>query len=282
MRALANFLVIALLVYSAIALLMYLFQARLVFLPNLPGISSDATPPDIGLDYDDVRFEAADGVRLHGWFIPVGGDNPVLLFMHGNAGNISHRLDSIALFHDLGLSVFIFDYRGYGRSAGRPSEDGAYLDAEAAWRYLTRERGVAADRIVLFGRSLGAAVASHLATMTAPAALVVESAFTSVPDIAAEHYRFLPVRTLARIRFDTRAYLQAVSRPVLVIHSADDEIIPFHHGQALYEAVRGPKAFIELRGGHNDGFFVSRGLYMQGLQQFIQRYVRDDATLIVH
>jgi len=273
-----NFLIIALLIYGAILLLMYLFQARLVFLPNLPGVSSDATPADIGLDYEDVRFAAADGVRLHGWFIPALDDSPILLFMHGNAGNISHRLDSLALFHDLGLSVFIFDYRGYGHSAGRPDEDGSYLDADAAWRYLTQQRGAAPDRIVLFGRSLGAAVASHLATTTEPAALIVESAFTSVPDVAAQHYRFLPVRALARIRYDTRAHLQSVARPVLVIHSADDEIIPFTHGQALFESAREPKAFLELRGGHNDGFLANRSWYLQGLREFLDRYVYGHAA----
>lgn len=148
-------------------------------------------------------------------------------FLHGNAGNISHRLDSLRIFHGLGLDVLILDYRGYGRSEGRPSEEGTYRDARAASRYLVEARGVAPERIVVFGRSIGAAIAAALAVEQRPAALILESGFTSVPDLAADLYPWLPARRLARLHYDTRARLPHVTVPVLIVHSRDDEIISF-------------------------------------------------------
>ncbi len=149
--------------YGLIIVVVYLMQSRMLYLPNVSGRELVMTPSDVGMDYEDVSIETADGVTLHGWF--VGGPSAqVLLFFHGNAGNISHRLDSIRQFHNLGLSVFIIDYRGYGQSSGKTTERGIYRDANAAWRYLTEDRGVPASNIVIFGRSLGASVAAHLAT----------------------------------------------------------------------------------------------------------------------
>jgi fermentation-respiration switch protein FrsA (DUF1100 family) len=269
-----SFLLFVLGVYLALGLLLFLTQSRLLYYPNLPSRAVVATPARIGLSYEVVALTAEDGVRLHGWFLPAGEDlRGVLLFFHGNAGNISHRLDSLRILHDLGLAVLIFDYRGYGQSEGKVSEAGTYRDAEAAWRHLTETRGIAENNIVLFGRSLGAAVAAHLAASRRPRALIMESAFTSVPELAAKYYRIFPVRWLSRFRYDARADLGSVDCPVLIVHSRDDEIIPVSHGRALFEAAREPKAFLELGGGHNDGFLVSGRAYTDGLEAFLAAHL---------
>jgi fermentation-respiration switch protein FrsA (DUF1100 family) len=216
-----------------------------------------------------MRFTTRDGVSLHGWFIPSPDTESVVLFCHGNAGNISHRLDSIRIFHDLGLSVFIFDYRGYGLSEGRPSEEGTYRDAEAAWNHLVEGRGIPSDRIILFGRSLGAAVAAHLAQTARPSALILESAFASVPEIASHHYWYLPVRWLSRFKYATAAYVRAVHAPTLVIHSRDDEINPIEQGRDVFRQANEPKVFLEISGDHNSGFLLSGARYTEGLRQFL-------------
>jgi fermentation-respiration switch protein FrsA (DUF1100 family) len=254
--------------YVAIAGLLYLYQDRLVYFPER---MLTATPTQAGLAYEPVRFITEDGVGLSGWFIPAPSARATLLFCHGNAGNISHRLESIRQFHQLGLDVFIFDYRGYGESEGAPSEAGTYRDAEAARRYLVEERQLAPERIVYFGRSLGAAVAAWLAVRYPPRALIVESSFTSVPDFGAEIYPWLPVRWMARLHYPTRDYLRSIRVPVLVVHSREDEIVSFRHGEKLYAAANSPKELLEIRGGHNDGFLVSGTRYTGGIDAFLQR-----------
>jgi fermentation-respiration switch protein FrsA (DUF1100 family) len=254
--------------YLALLGFMYFTQNSLLFLPEIGGRDLDSTPERFGLEYREVTLTTSDGESLHGWFLPAPGARYTLLFFHGNAGNISHRLDSLLLFRQLGLSQLIFDYRGYGRSSGRPSEAGLYRDAQAAWDYLTGERGLEPGQIVLFGRSLGAAPAVWLAVRERPAGLIVESSFTSVPDLGAALYPWLPVRWLSRLEFDSRSRISRVGAPLLVVHSRDDEIIPFAHGQALFGAAKPPKRLLELRGGHNDGFLVSREHYLNGLRSF--------------
>ena len=179
--------------YGFICLYLFFVQARLIYYPNIPSRKLTASPSDIGLDYESVTLNTSDHVTLHGWFVPAPDRRGCLLFFHGNAGNISHRLDSLKIFHDLGLSVLIIDYRGYGKSQGSISEHGTYLDADAAWSYLTESRRIPAQEIVVFGRSLGAAVAANIASRKTPGALILESAFTSIPDMAAKLYPFLPV-----------------------------------------------------------------------------------------
>jgi fermentation-respiration switch protein FrsA (DUF1100 family) len=254
--------------YLLLVAFVYLTQASMLYLPNIPGRELLAAPAAVGLDYEDITLDASDGVSVHGWFVP--SDSPrVLLYFHGNAGNISHRLYSIKEFHDLGLSVFIIDYRGYGQSSGKPTEQGLYRDGEAAWRYLTGERGIAPEDIIVFGRSLGGSVASWIAAREKTAALIVESSFTSVPDIGQDAYPWLPVRWLSRFEHSTRNEVAKATCPVLVVHSRDDEIIPFHHGQAIYGAANEPKQFLEIRGGHNDGHAVSATVYSDGIQAFL-------------
>ena len=270
----ANILLMAVFGYAFMVAFLYFYQNHLLFLPNLPSRNVEMSPSAVGLAYESVDLVTSDNIHLDGWFIPSPEKRGVILFCHGNAGNISHRLDSLLLFHRLGFSTLIFDYRGYGRSKGHPSEAGTYLDIKAAWQYLTRERSIAPSYIILFGRSLGAAVAVHQAVMHTPGALIVESCFTSVPDMAAELYSFLPVRWLSRLDYNVQQQLQRVSCPVLVVHSRDDEIIPFRHGRALYAAAKEPKQFLELRGGHNDAFLLAGRTYTQKLDGFLSMWLK--------
>jgi alpha-beta hydrolase superfamily lysophospholipase len=256
--------------YGGLALLVYIFQSRLVFYPGIEREIS-ATPSQIGLPYEDIRLTTSDGISLHGWYIPAPQPRGTVLFLHGNAGNISHRLDSVQMFHRLGYSTLIFDYRGYGNSSGKPTEQGTYRDAEAAWRYLIDQLHIPSCRIVLFGESLGGAVAAWLAATPRdkPAALVIASGFTSVPDLGQQLYPYLPIRWLARIRYNTRVYLHSVHVPVLIAHSPQDDIVPFEHGRALFAAANPPKQFLELAGGHNDGFIFMRESWVKTLGYFL-------------
>lgn len=270
-RTVGGFLAVAALVYASLVALMYFGQSRLLYFPVAPHA---ATPDLYGLPWEEVWLRTEDGLRLHAWYLPAPHEHaPVLLFFHGNAGNISHRLDSLRLFHELGLAILIPDYRGYGRSEGRPSEHGTHLDARAAWRHLREEMGTPASRIVLFGRSLGAAVAARLATEQHPGAVILESAFTSVPDLGADLYPWLPVRRLARFRYDTLGLMGTIAAPVLILHSQDDEIVPYSHGQRLFAAAGEPRAFISMRGGHNDGFLVTGADYRDGIADFLSDFV---------
>lgn len=273
-RVVASTLFVFVAIYLGIIVLVWAFQSRLLYFPARGLIT---TPSAVGMPYTDVRFRASDGVRLHGWYIPTGergsgGQRGTVLFFHGNGGNISGWLPAVEPFRDLGFDAFLIDYRGYGESEGEPSERGTYLDAEAAWRYLTKERGIAPERIVLAGRSLGGAVATWLAERHTPRALILESTFTSVPDLASELYPWLPVRLLVRFRYDTASLLPRVRAPVLIVHSRTDEIIPFHHGQRLFEAAREPKSFLEVQGGHNEGYTPAFHLYEQGIRSFLEAH----------
>ncbi len=267
---LLSIIAIAIGLYVALVALAYLFQERLLYFP-LRGLS--ATPATIGLAYETVSIKTEDGVQISGWFIPAERARGTLLFFHGNAGNISHRLDSIAVFHRLGLNTLIIDYRGYGQSQGKPSEQGTYLDAAAAWRYLVEERQIPPWEIIIFGRSLGGAVAAWLVHTHPPRALILESTFTSVPDVAAQAYPFLPVRQLGRIQYNTLERLPEIEVPLLIVHSPDDNVIPYSHGQKLFAAANQPKEFLEIRGGHNDGFIISAQTYEAKFEAFISKYV---------
>ena len=261
--------VIAAAAYAVVLLALFVFQSRLVFFPNMPSRALGPGPDSIGLAFEPVEIITEDGIKLDAWYLPAQAPRGVVLFFHGNAGNISHRLDSLRIFNALNLDTLIFDYRGYGRSDGKVSEQGTYRDGEAAWRYLRDKRGFAAAEIVIFGRSLGAAIAAHVANRHMPGALILESGFVSVPEMAAALYPWLPARRLARIKYPTGEYLKTVSCPVLIVHSRDDEMIPFDQGRKLFELASEPKHFLELRGGHNDGFLASGRRYLDGLGNFL-------------
>jgi uncharacterized protein len=258
--------------YAALLAIVFLFQSRLVYAPSI-GRELTATPGDAGLQYEEVWLDTADGERLHAWFVAVPDAKGVVLLCHGNAGNISHRIDYLSMLHGLGYASLVFDYRGYGRSSGSPTEQGTYRDADAAWDHLTSIRGFEPERIAVLGESLGGAIAAWLASRRRPAALVLSSAFTSVPDLGAEIYPILPVRLLSRFDYDTRAYVLRAEVPILIAHSPQDEIIPFRHGRALFEAVRAPKAFLAMRGGHNDGFLFSEREWTGALGEFLDRHM---------
>ncbi len=249
-----------------LSLLIYFFQPKFIYFPYK---EVEATPNLISLDYEEITLTTSDGVELNAWWIPSPNARATLLFLHGNAGNISHRLDSINIFHQLGLSVLIIDYRGYGKSTGTPSEQGTYIDSETAWTYLTKEKNISPDNIIIFGRSLGGAVAIWLAEKHPPTALIVESSFTSIADVGKHYYPYLPTSLLARIKYPSIKRVSNINSPVLVIHSVNDEIIPYQHGQRLYEAAKEPKSFLEINGGHNDGFINSGEKYSNGIDKFI-------------
>lgn len=266
MRGIMEFVVLPAVVLGVVILWIWLFQERMVFFPEAP---LAGTPADAGLAFEDLTLETPDGESLHAWYLPAEEDRATVLFCHGNAGNISQRLDTLGVLHGLGLNVLIFDYRGYGRSTGRPTESGVVADAWTAFRHLVEQRGQMPSRIVVMGRSLGSAVAVQLASVQAPAALIVESGFTSVPDLGRVAYPFLP-RFLARIRLDSRSRIAEVRCPVLVAHSPDDEIVPFSMGRALFETAPEPKRFLTMRGDHNSGFMASGADYVTQLDAFLR------------
>lgn len=273
MKTLASLVAVIACAGAALLVIVYFAQAHLVYFPQV-GRDVRTTPAVVGLTYEDIWLESAPGVTIHGWFVAHPAARGAVLFFHGNAGSVALRLDWLRMFHDLGYATLVIDYRGYGRSAGRPSERGTYEDATAAWRYLTQDRAVAAHDIVIAGESLGAAVATELASRTEPRALVIQSTFTSIPELGAELYPFLPVRWLSRIDYDTRLRIGRVAAPVLVAHSPADEIIPYRHGKAIYEAAREPKVFVELAGGHNEGILFVRPEWVAALDAFLRRSQR--------
>jgi fermentation-respiration switch protein FrsA (DUF1100 family) len=256
-------------VLAALNVWMYVQQAAMIFFPQR---SLSATPASWGLAYEDVFLTSEDGIQLHGWYVPRQGSDRVLLFLHGNAGNISHRGESIVLFHRLGLNVLIIDYRGYGRSQGSPSEQGLYQDANAAWQYLIDARGFDGKDIILFGRSLGGAVAARLASEVQAGGVILESTFSSARDVANYLFPILSRLLVLRYSFDTAGYLKGVASPLLVLHSPDDDIIPFYLGEKVYQAGSEPKVFVRMQGDHNGGFLQSQPRYEQELGRFIGSY----------
>lgn len=257
-------------VYAALLACVFLFQSHLVYVPMRALAES---PASRAMPFEEATLTACDGTRLSAWFIPAPRPAGVVLFCHGNAGNTSHRLDVAAFFRAIGLSTLLFDYRGYGRSEGTPTEQGTYRDADAAWGYLVNDRKVPPRQIIAWGESLGGPIAAWLASERTPGILVLQSTFTSLPDLAARLYPWLPVRLLARFRYDTRAHLRGAKCPVLVLHSPTDEIVPYTHGLRLFEAAPEPKAFIELVGGHNDGFLLSAPRFTDTLEPFLARHL---------
>lgn len=260
-------------VYAAILALVFFFQPKLVYFP-LKG-AYQPTPQGFGLAFERVTITTEDGEKLAAWWVPAPSSTPargtVLLF-HGNAGNIAHRIDYARMFYDMGMATLLVDYRGYGESTGTPSEQGTYRDAAASWAWLTKTRGIRPADIVLFGESLGGGVATWLAVNEKPRAVVLASTFTSVPDLGAAVYPWLPVRWLSRIHYDNLARLPEITVPLLVAHSPGDDIIPYAHGQRLFSAANAPKAFLELAGGHNDGFVFMRSAWRDALRAFLERH----------
>jgi fermentation-respiration switch protein FrsA (DUF1100 family) len=250
----------------ALAAVVRINERRFIYFP-LRDLT--ATPVALGLAFDDLSLITPDGIALHGWFVPARQPvAPVVLFLHGNGGNISHRLDKLRILHEIGASVCIIDYRGYGRSQGTPDETGLFVDAQTAYDWL-RERPDA-QRVIAYGESLGTAVATDLANHREVGAVILEEGFTSARDVGRELYRFPPLWLLMRSRFDTIGKIARVRVPVLLLHSRDDELFGMHHAQRLLAAAVGPKRLVELRGGHNDAFLVSEKVYRQEIAEFLE------------
>jgi len=253
--------------YCGYGLILYFMQPTFLYSPTREILY---TPDELGLDFESVIFKAADGLQLTGWYIPAENSNRTVLFCHGNGGNMMHRLDSINFFHNLGLNCFIFDYRGYGSSQGKPNEEGTYLDAKAAHKWMTEEKKISPDNIIVFGRSLGGSIAAQLTSKTQAKALIIESAFTSYVDIGSKFYPYMPVRWFASFSYRTIDYIKDVHCPVMIIHSRNDEVVPFEFGLQLYEAANEPKEFVEIFGSHNDGFLVSSEIYKKAWMKWLK------------
>jgi len=244
-------------------------EERLIFYPDS---KVDVTPREIGLPFEDIFFSTSDGVRLNGWFVPYPGSRTTLLWSHGNAGNISHRLENIKLLHEkVKINVYIFDYRGYGRSEGSVSEEGTYRDAAAALGHLHSRNDVDPNRIILFGRSLGAAVAAELATRENCLALILETPFASIRKMARAAFPLLPIGPLLRTRYDVVEKVKKIKVPLLVLHGDRDEVVPFSQGREVFESAPEPKEFFTIRGAHhNDTYIIGGDAYFAALKNFIE------------
>ena len=242
-------------------------ERRLIYHPE-KDLTSD--PSILGLAYEDVVFTAADGVRLHGWYVP-GSRDVTFLWFHGNAGNISHRVGNLKEMHDeLAVNIFIFDYRGYGQSRGTPSEQGTYLDAKAALDSLRAREDISTRKIVYYGRSLGGAMAVELARQEPPYGLILESSFPSVTYMAQKANPFLPLWRLLRTKYDSAAKVPHLQVPLLQIHGDSDDTVPLEAGRALFEAANTPKEFYVIPSAdHNDTYLVGGTAYWGKLREFI-------------
>jgi fermentation-respiration switch protein FrsA (DUF1100 family) len=254
--------------YFGLGIVLYFRQPSLTFRPTR---EVPYNPADLGLDYENVQFRTADDIMLSGWYIPAKNGSLTFLLCHGNGGNVAYSLDTVNIINEMGFNCFIFDYRGYGNSQGSVTEEGTYLDAQAAYDWLIKEKKMPAKNIIILGKSLGGSIAAHLASNVEAKGLIIESGFTSYGDMAQKFYPYLMVRPFARYSFDTFAYLKKVECPVLIIHSRIDEVVPFEFGLRLYEqAAKEPKEFLEIFGSHNDGFLYSGPVYREGLCGWVE------------
>lgn len=250
---------------------MRFFEKRTIF---YPAKIIEFNPSGVGLEYEDVLFKAQDGIELHGWFIPAKDAFFTILYCHGNAGNISHRVELAKMFNEKKMNFFIFDYRGFGKSKGSPDEKGTYLDSQAAYDYLVKTKAISPERLVIFGKSLGAAIAIDLAAKVKAAALISESGFTSTVNLAKDVYKILPLWLFVTQKYDSLSKIDKVSIPKLIIHSRNDEIVPFEHGKKLFEKAKDPKELYVMQGGHNDAFYIYSDECMQRIEDFLKRYVK--------
>jgi fermentation-respiration switch protein FrsA (DUF1100 family) len=266
-------------VYLGLGLILYFMQPGFTFQPTK---ELTYKPSDIGLEYENVQLKTPDNLLLSAWYIPAKNARFTLLFCCGNGGNISDRLVNINIFNKLEVNCLIFNYRGYGNSGGKPSEKGLYIDAQTAYDWLINEKKISPENMIIYGQSLGGSVAAYLASNVKAKGLIIESCFTSFADIAKKYYPYMPIKLLAKYSFKTIDYLKKVKCPVLIIHSRNDEIVPFEFGLRLYkEAAKEPKEFIEISGSHNEGFIYSGQIYREGLSNwlnFIENYPQQTAA----
>ena len=251
---------------AVLYMLLRWFEYRQVYQPTR---FWDDTPAREGLAFEDLALPVGIGDHASAWYLPCPGTNAarVMLVCHGNGGNISHRLDLARMLLESGWNVLLLDYRGYGKSSGRPGEENTYQDTQAAYNWL-RKRGFAPSQIIAYGESLGGGVATELAVREKLGGLIIQSSFTSIVDLGAELFPFLPVRLLATIKYETRKKLTSIRVPVMVMHSRADTLIPIHHAERNFAAANEPKLFVELQGDHNESVFTVPALFINGLAKF--------------
>ncbi len=258
-------------VYILLAVSVFFYQKRLIHIPFTVYME---TPEGRGIPFESVVLkQQSDKATLNGWLIEVPNSEFTVLLFGGNAGNMSYMIDTIELFYKLGHSVFIYDYRGYGSSTGKLTESAMYDDVRLVWEYLTETKQVSPNSIIVFGRSLGTAMASWAATEFDPAALIMESGFTSLADMGKIYYRWLPTNFMLRFRYDNLSRISFVRCPTLYIHSPEDELIPYAHAERLYAATTSEKRFLTISGDHNYGYLNSGETYTRGIEEFLNQYL---------
>ena len=265
-----GYLVAILITYAGLLVLLRIFENRLIFFPDIPGrLSGDWQPH--GLPVEDVWLRAADGVKLHAWWITAPGAEFTFVAFHGNAANIANRADIYQFLLSVPANVLGVEYRGYGKSEGTPGEAGIYLDAQAAYDYLLKERGIAPRRIIAIGHSLGTAVAADLASQREVGGLVLEAPFASGAAVARRVYPFLPgLSAVMRSKFESSKKLAQVRVPVLVVHCADDPVVPFALGEKVFRAANEPKFFLRIDGYcHEEACLIAPEIYRAKLREFL-------------
>jgi len=273
---LKRFVIYSVLIILFIMILPKFIEKGLIFHPDKGNDS--ITPDAYGIEYDDVTFRTEDGLNLHGWFVPGKKSSPdenlhTLLWFHGNAGNINHRLGNIKMLHErVPVNVFIIDYRQYGRSEGKISEKGTYIDAGAALAHLHSRKEINQEKIIFFGRSLGSAVAVELALKEKCRALILETPFTSILEMGKKLYPFLPVSLLLKTKYDSLSKIRNIKVPILIMHGDKDDLVPFEHGKRLYDMANEPKEFYTIPGaGHNDTHIVGGDEYFDVIRNFVKK-----------
>lgn len=274
MKAVIRGVLACLLVLTAAVWVFVLFAERSFIYFPMKAFDDPASVRASG--FEDVYLTAEDGTRIHGLFLPSPAAKVTVLISHGNAGNISHRMERALLFREwLEANVLLYDYRGFGLSEGQPDEPGTYQDGRAAYRHLVDSRGIPPEQIVLFGESLGCAVTVELATSHRSAAVVLEAPFTSVPDMSRLVFPMLPVGAFIKNRYDNLSKIGRLRTPLLVMHGDRDEVVPFWMGERLFAAAAEPKRFFKIVGaGHNDTYIAGGDAYRNALVQFVRENVR--------
>ncbi len=276
--------VLVVLLAGGVYLLMRDYEQEFVYAPTS---FVKKTPRDTGMPFDSIALASDDGVTIQGWFIPAQSpEQPpatnsaprTLLFFHGRAGNMSDSLEKIHLFHDMGLDVFAIDYHGYGASSGAPTESALTGDALTACFYLVDKRNVKLERLYIFGEDLGAAVAIDLATRVAPAGLITEGANASILEKIEDDWPLIPWQYLLLNQFDSIKKISDVRVPVLMIHSSDDELVPFNDSRRLYALAHEPKELVEIHGSHRDAFVKSFDAYYDKIDQFVHGEFKDKSA----
>jgi len=272
-KSVFNITLIIFVFYLIIMIYFYLNQVNLIYFPDK---KISFYPDQINLNYKDIYMITKDNIKINSWYIPGEKDSNLVIFCHGNAGNISGRVETIRLIHELNLSLLIFDYRGFGKSEGNISEKGLYLDIEAVYQYATKNLNIDKKKVIIWGRSLGAAVAIDFASKHNINKLIIESAFTSISDMGQRIYPFLPLKFICTHKFLSINKIDKIKASKLFIHSKEDDLVPFSFGKILYKKAILQKSFLEIHGNHANGFFESKEDYIKGIKYFLKQIQEDN------